>query len=526
MTGDSADDRHERVRAFLARPETFGLADDEHIETVETHGSVVFLANKRAYKLKKPVKFPYMDFSTQAKRIAAARTELAINRRFNDRLYLGLAAVVMRDGRFTLTQPADDLDGIDGDLIEPLVVMERFPESARLDHLTARGDLDAPLADRLGVMVAELLEKSERRESDWAASLGDVIEESLTELDERPDLFAAERVNRLRQGLNSWLQDHHDLLQERARNGHLRRCHGDLHLRNLVYLDGRPQPFDALEFDDALATTDTIYDLAFLVMDLLYRGEVQAAARVIAVCLVMIEDFAGVGLLNAYAALRAVIRAKVAASQQAAAQDNTNAEEDELANEAVAYLRLADQLLAPAAPRLIAIGGLSGAGKTSAAFALAPKLPTLPLVLRSDVLRKAAAGADPFARLPEEAYTPDRSRQVYADMYRAAGEALGSGATVILDAVFNDPESRAAAENLARDHAVPFSGFWLDAGRDERISRVQQRTDDASDADATIAKRQEAKDAIIGWHRIDAGGSLSATLRQLEEALPAVSSPG
>lgn len=497
----------EAVQIFLSRAETHGLASGEKVKRVETHASVVFLAGDRAWKLKKPVIFPYLDFSSRERRLAACRTELAVNRRFSPDLYLGLGAVREGDGGFVLDGPVEVLDGADDTLIEPLVVMRRFTSENQLDRLAGRGCLDAVMADRLGIMAAGAMADAEIRDIDWTAAFAEVINESLGEVESWPDLFDPDGAALLRASLTRWLAETGDLLAGRSAQGHVRRCHGDLHLGNIFCHEGRPVPFDALEFDEVLATTDVLYDLAFLLMDLHARDMPGAAARALSIALCLTDDYAGAGLLPGYMATRAIIRAKITASRFAQTGDTQTG----LADEARHYFDLAARLLDRPAARLAAVGGLSGTGKTSCAFALAEVLGPDCVVIRSDVVRKHLAGLDLFDTAPESAYASEAGDRVYVAMLAAARQALAAGATVILDGVFADQPRRDACSLLAQECGVRFEGLWLEASHECRLGRVKQRGPDASDAGPSVVRRQEgAVSGAITWHRVPAEGARDA----------------
>jgi hypothetical protein len=296
-------------------------------------------------------------------------------------------------------------------------------------------------------------------------------------------------------------------LRARAVAGRVRRCHGDLHLKNLCLWRGRVTPFDALEFDEALATVDTGYDLAFLLMDLWHRLGQAAANRVLNRYVARTGDAGLVGALPPWLSLRAAIRAH-AEGGGAAGLD---------------YLALAEAALRPAAPRLVAVGGLPGTGKTRLARALAPGLGAAPgaLVLRSDEIRKRRHGVPPEHRLPPSAYTPEENAAVFAELAVLAREALRGGHAVVADAAFLRPEERAAIEAAATAGA-PFHGFWLRAPLDVLRARVAVRTGDASDATVAVLEAAAARDpGPVPWRALDAAADpFPAAVRALSLSPP------
>jgi uncharacterized protein len=314
-----------------------------------------------------------------------------------------------------------------------------------------------------------------------------------------------------------------DLIERRREQGKVRQCHGDLHLGNICFHDGRPVLFDAIEFSADLTTTDVLYDLAFLLMDLVHRGLGALANLVLNRYLDLARDDEGLQLLPLFLSLRAAIRAHVTAAA-AAQQDGDTARRDE----ARRYLALAETLLRPVAPRVVAVGGRSGSGKSTLAQAVAPDLGALPgaRILRSDVLRKAMLDLPPEQALPASAYSHAMTRQVYARMQHDAAHILGAGYSVVLDATFLDPVERAAAEQVAGNAGVPFAGLWLEARRDVMAIRLANRKRDASDATLDVLDRQLASGTgAMAWKTVESGGSLPRVTAAARRALGIVTPP-
>jgi predicted kinase len=325
-------------------------------------------------------------------------------------------------------------------------------------------------------------------------------------------------VRAVNQATATALEDARALLDQRARDGFVRHCHGDLHLGNIVLLDGVPVLFDCLEFDEALATIDTFYDLGFVLMDLVHLDLGGLAQRLLNGYLDATWDDAGTALLPLFLSCRAAIRAKVAgfgAGEQPGAAE---------AGEARAYLDLARRFLAPAPPRLLAVGGISGTGKSTLARALAPGLGAIPgaVVLRSDVTRKKLFDAAPTERLGPEAYSEDVSRKVYDALLARAAALLRAGHSAIVDAVSLDHRDRARIEQVAADAGVPFQGFWLSAPAQTLLARVRARKGDASDATETVLEAQLQVDpGAMSWQQLDASPepeAVAAAARRVVDA--------
>jgi aminoglycoside phosphotransferase family enzyme/predicted kinase len=491
--------------AFLAQPAAYGVTGP--VERIDTHAAIVFLAGDRAYKLKRAVRYPYLDFSTAEKRKAVCEAELALNRRTAPDLYLAVVAVG-RQADGTLAIGA-------GQPVDWLIVMRRFASEDLLDTMADKGTLDARLVRELADAVTAFHDAAEPAPGKGAARVRAVIEGNRESMAALPaGLLPSATCDRLHDRSIAQLSRLEPLLDQRAKQGLVRHCHGDLHLANICLWNGRPTLFDCLEFDSALATTDVLYDLAFLLMDLWHRGLHREASLLFNRYCDMRGESEGLAALPLFLSIRAAVRAHVEAS--AADRQETAGKREAKCDAAQGYLDAALAFLDRPTPRLIAVGGLSGTGKSTLAGRLAPCVSTAPGTrwLRTDVLRKRLAGVAPEATLPPEAYTRARNREIYARLMEEAERALAAGSTVITDGVFADPAERDAVALLARSTKVRFTGLWLDAPPDILRRRVGARRDDASDADAAVIERQLGYDLgdLSGWHRIDAGGSAEQTL--------------
>lgn len=491
--------QQEEVLAFLQ-----GGALGKCVERIDTHGAVVLLAGERAYKLKRAVRFSFMDFSTLALREAALRRELELNRRTAPMLYRRVLPVTREpDGSLAL-------DG-DGRPAEWLLKMLRFPASAQLDRVAARGELTEDLVEALATTVFEFHATAEiRRDRGGYTAMREVAEGNAGDLTSLvPEVLDADHVEALNLATSELLDASAALLERRRLAGRVRHCHGDLHLANIVLLDRRPVLFDCLEFDPDLASIDVFYDLAFLVMDLVERGLTDRARLLLQTYGDLGRDDIGQALLPLFIAIRATIRAKVAGFNARVLEGEGR---DEKVRDARAYLDLARRALQPEPPRLLVVAGRSGTGKSSVAAVLAPGLGAMPgaVVLRTDVIRKRLFGRNARERLPAEAYAPDVSARVFLTVAARARELIKAGRTVIADGVYGSPAQRAQVEAAARQVGVPFRAVWLEAPELVLERRVANRIGDASDADVGVVRRQarSLKDASVAWPRVGAGQTL------------------
>ncbi len=494
------EDQSEVLEA-LSRPETYGSADP--VERIDTHISAVFLTGDRAFKLKRAVRLPYLDYSTPEARRRFCHAEVRINRRTAPALYHGVVAVVRDpDGRLRL--------GGEGKAVDWLVEMTRFEEHMLFDRLAVEGRLDRFAMEDLADAVARFHGAAERvADAGGRAAVLKVIESNADCFAEAPaGILDAAAVGTLREASWRLLAGVEGLLEERRAAGFVRHCHGDLHLRNICLFEGQATLFDAIEFSQEIANIDVLYDLAFLVMDLDHRGLRRLASILLNRYLDITADIGGLAAMPLFLSLRAGIRSHVAALSSTTQSDASAAEA--LRTEARTYLGEALAYLEPAGPRLIAVGGLSGSGKSRLARDLAPLVGPSPgaRVVRTDVTRKRLAGVGLETRLGSAGYSRDMTERTYQAVYDECLAVLATGRAAIADAVFAHAEERTAIEAVAREAGVPFHGLWLESPPEVMQERVTHRKRNVSDATSWVVRLQLSYDlGDITWDRIDTGGS-------------------
>jgi uncharacterized protein len=505
------------VVAFLENPSSYGPGVDR-VEVIETHASLVFLAGERAFKLKRALAYPYLDFSTADLRRRACEAELLLNRRTAPALY--------EEVRGLFRGPDGDVGfSPNGEALDWVVVMRRFDQALLFDALAETSGLDGQVMDQLADHIARFHASAERRiDRGGALEMAELAEVQYRCLAAPSRAgFSPDRVQAILEKWQGRVAFLAELLDRRRAAGKVRHCHGDLHLRNICLVDGRPTLFDCLEFDEGLASIDVLYDLAFVVMDLEHRGLEQFANRVLNRYLDRTEEDDGLAAMPFFLSLRAAIRAHVTATALEH-EDRGAAAGAKLVCDAHRYLDLAERFLQPQPCRLVAIGGLSGAGKSTLAAGLAPELGPRPgaRALRSDVTRKLLLGVDPEDRLPASAYTRETSRLVYDALCRKAAAGLAAGYSVVIDAVALTAEERSSFAEVARSAAVSFSGLWLQARPEAMANRIRGRVRDVSDASPEILAEQLRHDPRkIDWVRIDAGGRPDDCLAAARRALAA-----
>jgi uncharacterized protein len=503
MDHEVAEDQNE-VFAFLADPVTHGL-DGGIVTRIDTHGAVVFLAGRDAYKVKRAVFFPFMDFSTLEKRRAACENEIIVNRANAPDLYLGTLSI-RRDARGL------HLGGTDGAIVEWAVHLRRFDETKTLDRVAERGELDLDIIARLAEIIVAAHEHAPRRNHGATEIFRHRLEDTIEGLAAAEDVFAPVAVAALSARFMAAYAANEPLLKAREGRGKVCRCHGDLHLRNIVLQDGQPVLFDAIEFDDSMATVDIMYDLAFVLMDL-WQRDLNAHAnllfnRYLWRCDDVAHELKALAALPLFLALRAAIRARVTA---ALGKLEPEARETR-GREARRFFTAAENFLQSQDTHLVAIGGFSGSGKSTLAQELAPRIGRGPgaVHLRSDIERKRLFNVGEYERLPDEAYGSEVSDKIYERLQHLAEIAVRTGQSVIVDAVHARAGERDALAKIAARTKAQFTGLWLDAPVGTLAARVEARANDASDATAAVVLEQIARPlGALDWVRLDASLPIS-----------------
>jgi hypothetical protein len=458
---------------------------------LETHISHVFLVGEYAYKIKKPLALGFLDFSTLERRRRFCEEELRINRRLAPELYL---AVVPIGG----SPDAPHVEG-DGAPIEYAVKMRRFEQDGLLEHVLERGALTPELIDALADQVARFHAEVERAPAGGRfGAAASIVAPALQNFDQLAPLIDTAAELTTLEALRRWTTAQHEtlsaLFDARQRAGFVRECHGDLHLGNIVLVDGKLRIFDAIEFNPELRWIDVVSEVAFLAMDLAARGREDFGWRFVNRYLEHTGDYDGVRLLRYYLVYRALVRAKVAA-MRAAQADTGERERRTLADKCRRHLEVAQRFALGAQPVLAIHHGLSGSGKTVCSQVI---LETLGAIrIRSDVERKRQHGLESAQRaqaaVGEGIYQPQATLAVYARLAGLARASLAGGFPTLIDATFLERGQREAFHALARELAVPFRIAWFRAPADmlrERVARRARQGDDASDAGLAVLDHQ------------------------------------
>lgn len=493
MNRDENETQRALIRALAAAWQRAG-----EVSLIETHISRVVLSGDDAWKFKKPVRFPFLDFTGLARRRHYCEEEFRLGQRLAPGLYLGVVPIT--------GSPEDPVVDGGGAAIEYAVKMRRFPQEALWTSRIAQGSLTRHEADALAEHLARFHGEAEIAAADtpWGCSelVFSIADSTFQEL----DVLLQDAVSRATlEELRRWEATEQSRLAERfgqrKREGRVRACHGDLHCGNILTLDGRVQAFDGIEFNDAMRWTDVMNDLAFACMDLRFRGQDGLASRLLNQYLERTGDYGGLGVFPYYQVHRALVRCKVAllAAVQEAGQDRASA-----VATAARYLAFARECAQPAAGAILITHGFSGCGKSTFAAALAERGGLIRL--RSDVERKRLYGRAVLDR-PGEAgtdplYAAEASRSTYERLHELARRIVTeSGFGMIIDAAFLQAAQRRMFSALAAELGVPF--LIVDVVASEgtlrsRLARRAQQNQDASDADGRVLSRQRETAEPLG----------------------------
>jgi uncharacterized protein len=465
----------------LAQATVAALARTLHAQQIETHISWVLLAGELAYKIKKPVRLPFVDYGTLAARQGFCEEEVRLNRRLAPSLYLGVS-------RITGTPKLPEVDG-PGPVLDYAVRMRRFPAGALFGERLDAGRLDSADIDRLAALLGDFHAKAPRTAAE--NGFGNVEGRravALAALAGAAPVMEAKDQAAVREWLEQQASALAPLWQERFASGHVREGHGDLHLDNLVALEGGVAAFDCIEFDPALRWIDVIDDITFPVMEFAARGRRDFAFRLLNGWLDRTGDHEAVPALRFSAVYRALVRAQVEHLRGPARADSARR-----------FVAAALQWTRPLTPGLCITHGLPGSGKTFQSQRLLEREGAIRL--RSDVERKRLFGLgmleDSHAR-GLDLYGRDATARTYAYLYSTARSLLLAGYPVVLDAAFLLRSEREAAHALARDLQVPYAILDCQAPPEVLRERLRSRTGDASEADVDVLDRLSASAQPLG----------------------------
>jgi uncharacterized protein len=470
----------------MLEPEFYPHPVTTPIQLMQTHASYVLLTGEFAYKLKKPVNFGFLDYSTVAKRQHFCTEELRLNQRGAKELYLEVIPIARQDRTYHL--------GNDGEIVDYAVKMIQFPQANLLSNLFEAGMMTISDIEEMGRVVAAFHSRAQTNE--YISDFGKVdrIKESIDDNYRQTEKYI-NRAQTQQQYLETkaytdrFLYEHPELFTSRVTGGFIRECHGDLHLRNICQWHDKILLFDCIEFNEPFRFVDTMYDVAFTVMDLEARGRKDLANRFLNTYVEQTGDWAGLQVLPLYLSRQAYVRAKVTSFLL----DDLlipSTDRDAAATTAAAYYHQAWAYTRSRQGKLILMSGLSGSGKSTLGKKIATAIGAIHL--RSDAVRKHLGGIPLLAKGDASLYTPAMTARTYDQVLELGHKLTERGFSVILDAKYDRYSLRAAVVNFAQAQGIPLQILHCTAPDAVLRDRLQQRTGDIADATVDLLTSQQA----------------------------------
>ncbi|MBD2312359.1 AAA family ATPase [Desertifilum sp. FACHB-1129] len=474
------------IRQML-KPDFYPHPAQEPIHLEQTHVSYVLLTGEYAYKLKKPVNFGFLDFSTLELRRHFCQEELRMNQRGAPDLYLEVVAISQDGDRFYLGEG-------EGEVVEYAVKMRQFPQEALFSGMFEKNELTEELMQRLGQVVAEFHGKSAT--NDYIRSFGQVsqIREAFDQNYEQSQKYIGgpqtqQWFDQTQDYSDRFFAERQDLFESRIQNHRIRECHGDLHARNISLWQDKIVLFDCIEFNEPFRFVDVMYDVAFAVMDLEARGRQDLGNAFLNTYIEQTGDWEGLQLLPLYLSRQAYVRAKVTSFllDDPAVPEPQKAKASQTASE---YYKLAWEYTQQKQGQVILMSGVSGSGKSTVARKLARKLGAIHL--RSDAVRKHLAGIPLTQRGGDDLYTPEMSQKTYNRLLELGLLLASQGFNAILDAKYDRVAYRESAIARAKEQGLSLRIINCIAPVEVLRERLEQRTGDIADATADLLESQLA----------------------------------
>jgi uncharacterized protein len=496
------------IQAML-KPDFYPHAVTEPIELIQTHISYVFLTGDYVYKLKKAVNFGFLDFSTLEKRQHFAQEELRLNARGAAKLYLSVESITQNGDRFEI--------GGSGEVVEPALKMQQFPQNALMSEMFDRGELTEELIITLAKELAVFHNKSESNDHIRTYGTVEAIRQAYDENYTQSTGYIGraqtqEQWDATKAYSDRFFVDNATIFESRVKADKIRECHGDIHLRNIAYWNGEMLLFDCIEFNEPFRFVDTMYDLAFVCMDLDARGRSDYANLLLNTYLEQTGDYEGLQVLPLYLSRQAYVRAKVTSFLLDDPGIPADVKEAS-AKTAADYYRLAFDYTQSSSGKLLMMSGLSGSGKSTTAKAIARAHNAIHL--RSDAIRKHLAGIPVEQKGTDAIYSAEMTDKTYDRLLDLGLLLADQGHTVILDAKYDRMALRAPVIAKATVEGIPLTIVHCDATIEVLKERVAARTGDIADADVAVLQQQsfesfnDAEKALV--KTIDTTGSIDVT---------------
>ncbi|MEB3210051.1 MAG: AAA family ATPase [Leptolyngbyaceae bacterium] len=476
----------------MQMPEFYPHPVETPIRVVQTHISYVLLTGDFAYKVKKPLDFGFLNYSTLDRRQHFCAEELRLNQRGAAELYLEVLPITQSGDAFHLNDEGEGEGEGEGDAVEYTVKMRQFPQETLLDRLFEQGKLTEELVNDLAIAIADF--HTAAHTDDYIQSFGtvDSIRKAFDENYAQTEHYIGgpqtqQQFDETRAYTDTFFAERADLFQQRIHDGWIRECHGDLHLGNICYWNETLYLFDCIEFNEDFRFVDVMFDIAYIVMDLEMQQRTDLSAAFLNTYVERTGDWEGLDVLPIYVNRQSYVRAKVTSFMldDPSVDEETKAKASE---KAAKYYTLAWNYTQPKTGKLILMTGLSGSGKSTTARLLAGKLNAVQI--RSDAVRKHLAGVPVDQRGDDSIYTPEMSQKTYDRLLELGIRLAKAGYAVILDAKYDRVQPRMEAIAQAADHHIPIHILHCDAPMEVRLERVQQRTGDIADVTANLIPKQ------------------------------------
>ncbi|TAE57986.1 MAG: adenylyl-sulfate kinase [Nostocales cyanobacterium] len=468
----------------MLQPEFYPHPVKEPIELIQTHASYVLLTGEYVYKIKKPVNFGFLDYSTLEKRQHFTNEELRLNQKGAGEIYLEVLPITLKSEKYHL--------GETGEIIEYAIKMRQFTQEFLFSELFNQGKLEETHLEELGKIVAEFHNQTET--NDYIRSFGKIstIKLSFDENYQQTIKYIGSpqtetQFRETQEYTDKFFAENSQLFTNRINNNHIRECHGDLHLRNIAYWHDQIILFDCIEFNELFRFVDVMYDVAFTVMDIEAKGRKDLANAFLNTYIEQTGDWEGLQILPLYLSRQAYVRAKVTSFLLDDVNISTTAKEEAL-NTASAYYHQAWEYTKTKPGQIILMSGLSGSGKSTTAKYLARQMGAIHI--RSDAVRKHLAGIPLLQRGGNEIYTPEMTQKTYSKLLSLGITLANQGWKVILDAKYDRQHLRQEAINQANKHHLPLKIISCTAPIEVLTERLVNRRGDIADATSDLLASQ------------------------------------
>ena len=469
----------------LQNPNSYPHSVQTPIKVIQTHISVIFLTGDYAYKIKKPVNFGFLDYSTLEKRQYFLNQELTMNQAIAPDLYLDILPITIKNNQVKI--------GEEGEIIDYILKMNQFPQNCLFINLFQAGKLEKNDLEELGKIVSQFHQKT--RTDDYIRSFGniEVIKKSIDENYQRTEKYiniaqTQQQYNETKEFTDNYFKLKQEQFKQRQKEDKIRECHGDLHLKNICLWNNKIQLFDRIEFNEEFRYVDVMFDVAFTVMDLEARKRRDLSNIFLNTYLENTGDWEGLQVLPLYLSRQAYVRAKVTSmlldDPNITEQDHNNALQD-----AKNYYHLAWQYTQQHQGQIIMMSGLSGSGKTTVAKYLSQQINAI--LIRSDALRKHLANIPLNQIGTDDIYTPEMNKKTYSYLIKLGKMVAKQGFNVILDAKFDRHIWREPLIKIAQTDNIPLTILFCYAPLDILSDRLSQRKGDISDATASLLQQQQ-----------------------------------